>query len=60
MVFATPEQDRQVSDLRDAFEESNLPFRVDLFVWDSVPERFRQRIEVDHLVLVAAKREGRP
>ena len=27
----------RVSDLREAFEESNLPFRVDLFVWDEVP-----------------------
>ena len=28
--------------LREAFEESNLPFRVDLFVWDEVPEQFRK------------------
>ena len=45
VVFATPEQNSQVFDLREAFEESNLPFRVDLFVWDDVPERFRKRIE---------------
>ena len=41
VVFATPEQAGRVSDLREAFEESNLPFRVDLFVWDEVPEQFR-------------------
>ena len=51
-VFATPDQARGVSDLREAFEESNLPFRVDLFVWDEVPESFRQEIERDHEVLV--------
>ncbi len=38
VVFATPEQASRVSDLREAFEDSNLPFRVDLFVWDAVPE----------------------
>ena len=44
VVFAKPEQERRVSDLREAFEESNLPFRVDLFVWDEVPEQFRKRL----------------
>ena len=48
IVFATPEQRRQVGDLREDFEESNLPFRVDLFVWDDVPEFFRN---ADHVVL---------
>lgn len=57
VVFTTPDQERQVSELREAFEESNLPFRVDLFVWDTVPEQFRKQIEVEHVVLV--KREGR-
>ena len=52
VVFATPDQRRQVGDLREAFEESNLPFRVDLFVWDEVPEVFRRRIEAEHVVLV--------
>ena len=48
----TPEQAGRVSDLREAFEESNLPFRVDLFVWDAVPEQFRKHIKRDHVVLV--------
>ena len=51
VVFATPEQASRVSNLREAFEESNLPFRVDLFVWDAVPERFRKQIEAEHVVL---------
>ena len=53
MVFATPEQNGQVGELREAFEESNLPFRVDLFVWDSVPAQFREHIKRDHVVLMA-------
>ena len=52
VVFATPEQSGCVSDLRRAFEESDLLFRVDLFVWDAVPEQFREQIQADHAVLV--------
>ena len=55
MVFAKPDQERRVSELREAFEESNLPFRVDLFVWDAVPEQFRKQIEAEHVVLVGKK-----
>ena len=51
VAFAAPEQRRQVSDLRYAFEESNLPFRVDLFVWDETPERFRTNILKEYAVL---------
>ncbi|WP_419925976.1 restriction endonuclease subunit S [Candidatus Poriferisocius sp.] len=52
VIFAPPERLRQVSELRDAFSESNLPFRVDLFVWDAVPDTFRKNIENNHMVLV--------
>ena len=57
VVFASPEQNGQVSHLREAFEESNLPFRVDLFVWDAVPEKFRRQIEAEHVVLVEKKEQ---
>ncbi len=53
VVFADPARSRSVYDLKEAFEESNLPFRVDVFVWDSMPERFRERVLPDHVVLVA-------
>ena len=52
VVFARPEQARAVSDLRESFEESNLPFRVDLFVWDEVPKSFREQIEHEHILFV--------
>ena len=52
MVFAKPEQRRQVGDLREALEDSNLPFKVDLFVWDGVPDSFRRQIDAEHVVLV--------
>ena len=51
VVFARPEQGVRVAELREAFEESDLPFRVDLFVWDEVPEGLKARIEGDHVVL---------
>ena len=60
VVFTTPDQERRVSELREAFEESNLPFRVDLFVWDAVPEQFRKQIEAEHVVLVEKEEQGVP
>ena len=53
VVFADSSQSRRVYDLKEAFEESNLPFRVDVFVWDSMPEQFRERVRLNHVVLVA-------
>lgn len=51
VAFANPEQQAQVSLLREAFEESNLPFSVDLFVWDNVPEPFRKNIQAKYVVV---------
>ena len=58
VVFAKPEQNGRVFDLREAFEESTLPFRVDLFVWDTVPESFRKQVEAEHVVLVEKEELG--
>ena len=58
VVFTKPDHERRVSELREAFEESNLPFRVDLFVWDAVPEPFRKEIEAEHVVLVERGEQG--
>ena len=55
VVFASPDQSHRVGDLREALEESDLPFRVDLFVWDEVPESFRERIKAEHVALVKKK-----
>ncbi len=51
VVFASAEQSRQVYDLRESLEESNLPFRVDLFIWEELPESFQKNIEAFHTVL---------
>jgi predicted nucleotidyltransferase len=55
VVFASPEQQRQVADLREALEESDLPFRVDLFVWDEMPESFKANIKKEKVCLTAGK-----
>ena len=57
VVFAGSGQRRQVGDLREALEQSDLPFRVDLFVWDDMPEGFQKKIESDHVTLVASDHE---
>ena len=53
VVFASEEQLEQVSALREAFEESNLPFRVDLFVWDNLSDAFKKAIKKKYVVLVS-------
>lgn len=58
VVFATPEQNMQVSDLREAFEESELPFTVDLFVWDEIPNQFKKNIEAERVVLMEKRSES--
>ena len=34
VLFASPTQRSQVFALQEALEESNLPFKVDLLIWD--------------------------
>lgn len=54
-AFATPKQVEHVARLREVLEESNLPFRVDLLVWDELPENFHQTIKSHHTVLQRAE-----
>lgn len=51
VAFANPAQSPRIAELQEAFDESYLPFPVDLFVWDDVPKDFRKRIEAEHVVL---------
>ena len=50
VAFAPPEQRGAVSQLREAFEESSLPFPVDLLIWDDLPESFHRNIEAEYVV----------
>jgi type I restriction enzyme S subunit len=40
-----------LDDLKEAFEESDLPFMVDLLDWATVSEKFRKVIERDYVVV---------
>ena len=55
VAFTTPAQRSQVSELKEALDESNLPFLVDLHVWDEVPEKFREIIRKEYVVLQEAR-----
>ena len=59
VAFAAKEQSQAVADLREAFEESYLPFRVDLFVWDEIPEEFHKNIEKERVVLQEKKKDDK-
>lgn len=53
VVFSGHEQTDQVADLREAFEESDLPFRVDVLAWDELPESFQKAIDDEHVDFLA-------
>lgn len=53
VVFTSPEQKPIVSELKDAIAESNIPFIVDLHIWNEIPENFRCNIEKEHAVIVS-------
>lgn len=40
-----------LADLKEAFSESDLPFKVDVLDWSVTNERFRQIVEREHEVV---------
>lgn len=50
----TPLEFSQLSALKDAFAESNLPFRVDVIDWADTSESFRRIIEESYAVIIPA------
>ncbi len=38
-----------IFDLKQAFQESGLSFRVDIMLWSEIPENFRKNILKDHI-----------
>lgn len=57
VAFTSPEQSQNISGLKDALAESNLPFLVDLHVWSEVPERFHEIIRKEYVVFQEAAEE---
>jgi type I restriction enzyme S subunit len=50
VAFIEPEQEEQLAELKDAFAESDLPFKVDILDWAVIPESFKRNIEGDYIV----------
>lgn len=51
VAFVGTKQTLAISKLREAFDESNLPFRVDLFIWDQIPDVFKATIRKSHVII---------
>jgi predicted nucleotidyltransferase len=52
VIFTKANQEYQLSLLKEALEESNFPFRIDLLEWDWLPDDFKANIEASHTVLL--------
>lgn len=48
LVVMTPVSQKQLSAVRNALSESNLPILVDLLEWDAIPDAFRAEIQKTH------------
>ena len=51
IVGEGPSDWRTMSQLREAFEESDLPMRVDVLDWHAISDSFRKVIERDYVVV---------
>lgn len=45
VAFVQPSNDPRLGAFREALEESSLPMRVEVQVWDDLPSNFQQEIE---------------
>jgi predicted nucleotidyltransferase len=59
VVGAGPMDFRSTALLEEAFEESDLPFRVDVVDWAAVSESFRRIIEQNYVVVQERGRQKR-
>jgi type I restriction enzyme S subunit len=47
-----------IADIRDAFEESDLPFKVDILEWSAINDNFRQIIDQRYIVIQSGEVSG--
>lgn len=59
VAFIGPEQQSQLAELKDAFAESDLPFKVDILDWNIIPDSFKENIEKDYVKLIDATNKRR-
>jgi len=55
VAFCTPEQKAKLHNIREAFEESNLPFRVDILDWNAIPQSFKTNIQESYFIMTEHK-----
>lgn len=55
VAFADDKDLPAINALKEAFDESNLPFRVDLHVWNNIPENFHENIRKEKVVVQTQK-----
>ena len=51
VVFSSNQQALAVFQLQQAFEESSLPFRVDVLIWDHLTPSMQQNISAHYAVI---------
>jgi len=51
VIAEAPLSATALADLRDAFRESDLPFKVDVIEWSATSQSFRKIIEEKHVLL---------
>ena len=64
LVVRDPEDLRRrrpdLTKLREALGDSDLPMLVDVFDWSRIPESFQRTIEREHVVIQGARRPAGP
>lgn len=56
LVVISAVSPKQLSAVRDALSESNLPILVDILEWDMLPETFRAEIHTAHELIYKPKK----
>lgn len=54
-LIAFTTSSRRVFDLQEALADSALPFKVDLLLWDELPEHFKENIRQQYIELLSEK-----
>ena len=58
VISQTPLATTILIEVKDAFTESDLPFKVDIIDWAVTNERFRAIVEKDYLVIQEGRKSG--
>jgi uncharacterized protein len=57
VVFTNQNLRAKVAQLQECFDDSDLPFPVDLHVWDEIPLDFQRQIDLQKLPLLLKTNE---